>query len=332
MNLWEGIEPQVAEAQMRGLTRRLAELDEALHANQLILSENPQSFAAQLGLESLSNLQHRLLSERAELVRHRQRERLEVTLKGFPFADHSASVGALGFFLIRLQKLYSSIAQSITTGPRRRGPISNDILNATSLRFATVFPSSFGMEIFVRPKFDMFGESTAASSLQTLFTLLNATEREAEISRLSAELGQRAVGHLRHVLDDLGRSDAGFSLSWTDMTGTRFDWSADSEQIPALRNNVARFRTRQSVEITIPAVLLGASLLRDRFELITTDRSVIEGKLTREVKSQLREYFGRQCSATLEKVEIVETVSDDTRTFYTLVGIAPLDRPVPASH
>jgi hypothetical protein len=197
-------------------------------------------------------------------------------------------------------------------------------MSATAMRFANVFPSSFGMEIFIRPKYDIFGDSTAASTLQTLFTLLNATRREVEISRLSAELGQRAVGHLRHVLDDLYRSNAGFALSWTDMSGTEYEWSADSEQISALKNNIARFKTRQSVEITIPAVLLGASLLRDRFELITSDRSIIEGKLTREVKPKLREYFGRQCSASLEKVEIVETVSDETRTFYTLVGIAPL--------
>jgi hypothetical protein len=53
MNLWEGIDPRDAEARMRGLTRRLGDLDEALHANQIILAENPQSFAAELSLDSL---------------------------------------------------------------------------------------------------------------------------------------------------------------------------------------------------------------------------------------------------------------------------------------
>ncbi|MGJ4929159.1 hypothetical protein ACQR1I_04310 [Bradyrhizobium sp. HKCCYLS2038] len=324
MNLWEGIDPDEAEARVRGLTRRLTELDEALHANQIILAENPSSFAAELSLSSLSNLQKRLLAERSDLVQHRQKERLTISLNGSAYADHSANVGSLGFFLIRLQKLFSSIGQSITTGPRRRGPISNEIMSATAMRFASVFPSSFGMEIFIRPRYDLFGDSTAASTLQTLFTLLNSTAKEAEISRLSAELGQRAVGHLRHVLDDLNRSDAGFELSWTDMSGTEFQWSADSEKISSLKKNVARFKTRQSVEITIPSVLLGASLLRDRFELLTSDRSIIEGKLTREVKPKLQDYFGRRCSAHLEKVEIVETVSDETRTFYTMVGISPL--------
>ncbi|MBP1067319.1 hypothetical protein JOE51_008786 [Bradyrhizobium japonicum] len=324
MNLWEDIEPAEAEARMRGLVRRLSELDTALTAAQHIRAQNPDSFSAELSLASLSHLQRRLEEERIELVRHRARERLQVSLSGNAYADHSAGVGELGVFLIRLQKLYSSIAQAITTGPRRRGPISHEIRDATAMRFADVFPSSFGMEIFIRPRFDVFGESTAASTLQTLFTLLNATKQESEISRLSAELGQRAVTHLRHVLDDLSRHHAGFSLKWVDMSGTNFAWDADSEQIAGLQRNVSRFRTKHSVEITIPAFLVGASLLRDRFELYDINRVVIEGKLARDVKVTLREFFGRQCLATLEKVEIDETISGETRTFYTLVGIAPL--------
>jgi hypothetical protein len=322
--LWTDIDPVDAEARMRGLNRRLAELDRVLHNNQLIYSQNPTSFAAELGVSSLENLQRNLLAERADLLRHRALERLQVSLRGHSYADHSASVGQLGVFLIRLQKLYSSIAQSITTGPRRRGAISNEIMSATAMRFASVFPSSFGMEILIRPRFDFFGESTAAATLQTLFAVLNASKREAEISRLSGELGQRALGHFRHILDNLLRADAGFALSWTDTAGTVYSWEADREQIPTIQNNVSRFRASHSVEITIPAVLLGASLLRERFELTTKDREVIEGKIAREVKSSLREVFGRQFNATLEKVDIIEAVTGDTRTVYTLVGIAPI--------
>ena len=325
MNLWQDIDPIDAEARMRALVRRLSELDGALNAAQHIRAKYPDSFSAELSVDSLTQLQVRLDQERIELVRHRTRERLEVALSGNSYDDHSAGVGELGVFLIRIQKLYSAVAQAITTGPRRRGPISHEIRDATAMRFADVFPSSFGMEIFIRPRFDVFGESTASSTLQTLFTLLNATKQETEISRLSAELGQRAVGHLRHILDDLSRHHAGFSLKWTDMSGIDFAWEADRDQIPTLQQNVARYRTKHTVEITIKAFLVGASLLRDRFELYDEERQVIEGKLARDVKMKLREFFGRQCMATLDKVEIDEAVSGETRTFYTLVGIAPME-------
>jgi hypothetical protein len=325
MIVWQDIDPAEAEARMRGLVRRLAELDGALSAARFIAAQNPDSFAAKLSLNSLTQLQHRLESERVELVRHRVRERLELSLTGHSYDDHTAGVGELGVFLIRVQKLFSAIAQAITTGPRRRGPLSQYIVEATAMRFADVFPSSFGMEIYIRPQFDVFGESTAASTLQTLFSLLDAAKQEKEISRLSGELGQRAVGHFRHILDDLSRHNAGFGLKWVDTSGTQFVWSADRETIPNLQRNVARFRTKQSVEITIEAFLVGASLLRDRFELYDRNQGVIEGKLARDVKTKLRDFFGRPCMATLEKVEIDEAVSGDTRTFYTLVGITPIE-------
>ena len=306
---------------MRSLTRRLSELDEALKAGQQMLASHPGSFSAELSLHSLTQIQERLEIERRELVSHRQLERLDVALKDAAFADNTASIGQLGVFLIRLQKLYSSIAQAISTGPRLRGPLSHEIADTTALRFAAVFPSSFGMEIYIRPKFDIFGESMVTSSLATLFNLLSATSREGEISRLSAEVGQRSLTHLRHVLADLDRSHSGFQMTWTDQSGTRFEWEASGDDVSRLRNNVAKYKTSSSTERRILGVLLGASLLRDRFEMLTAEQEVIEGKLARAAKAKIREFFGRACFATIEQTDITEVVTGEAKTYYTLTDI-----------
>ena len=54
MILWEDIDPVEAEARMRGLVRRLSELDAALTTAQHIRAQNPHSFSAELSLESLT--------------------------------------------------------------------------------------------------------------------------------------------------------------------------------------------------------------------------------------------------------------------------------------
>ncbi|WP_342111674.1 hypothetical protein [Methylobacterium sp. SI9] len=326
MKLWNNIDGAEAEAQLRGLNRRLADLDEAMRDSQRMLADNPDSFAAKLGLNSLSQLQQRLQSERVELVKHRVREKVDVALLGASFNDHTASLGRLGIFLWRLQGLYQSIGQAITTGPRLRGPISQEILRATDLRLAHVFPSSFGMELFVTSSFDEFGESTSVAALQTLFNLLTATKRENEIGRLSAELGQRSVNHLRKVLTELHRDSAGFSLSWTDSAGTKYAWDADNSDIPRLRESISRYQERSIGEHIYDGALIGASLLRNRFEFMDMDKAILEGKITRAVRPQLREYFGQWCRVTLEQVEVFETVSGETKVFYTLIGIAPRTR------
>lgn len=322
MKLWHNIDSSVAEAELRGLNRRLAELDEAMKSGQRLYADNPNSFAAQLSLESLSQLQERLQSERVALLQHRKRERVAIALRGEGFIDHTANVGQLGYFLVRMQGLYQSIAQAITSGPRPRGPVSQDILKSTDLRFADVFPSSFGMEIFVVSSFDEYGESTSVSSLQTLFNLLNAARREQEIIRLSGELGQRSLGHLRRVLHDLQRAGAGLSLNWIDSAGTEYTWSADTDDIVQLNRNVAGFEENYAGERTLEGALIGASLLRNRFEFMDMNRQVLEGKITRAIKPKLREFFGRWCSIRLDQVDIYDSHSGETKSYFTMLDIA----------
>lgn len=192
------------------------------------------------------------------------------------------------------------------------------------MRFAEVFPSSFGMELFVDQKFDIFGESVGSSSLQTLFNLLSSTTRETEISRLSAELGPRTVNHLRHVLEDLARADAGLSIKWSDSSGTEYQWAANDEEVKILKQNASRFRTISSEPIFLEGFLTGASLLRDRFEFLTEDRSVIEGKTAKSAKTDIREFFGRRCIGSFDRVVVVEAVTGEERTYFTMTGI---DRP-----
>lgn len=322
MNLWHNIDPSIAEAELRGLNRRLAELDEAMKSGQRLYADNPNSFAAQLSLESLSQLQERLQTERVALLLHRKRERVAIALRGDGFIDHTASIGQLGYFLVRMQRLYQSIAQAITTGPRPRGPVSQDILRSTDLRFADVFPSSFGMEIFVASSFDEYGESTSVTALQTLFNLLNAARREREIIRLSGELGQRSLGHLRRVLHDLQRAGAGLSLNWTDSAGTEYAWSANTDDIVQLNRNVAGFEEKYVGERNIEGALIGASLLRNRFEFMDMNRQVLEGKITRKIKPRLREFFGRWCSVRLDQVDIYDSHSGETKSYFTMLDIA----------
>ncbi|RVG89291.1 hypothetical protein [Sinorhizobium meliloti] len=322
MDTWTGIDPVVAEAQMRGLTRRLADIEDAMEHSQRMRAVAPDSFAVRLGWDSLRRMQSALERERLELVRHRARERITVALQGPTFENHTADLGSLGVFLIRLQKLYTSIAQAVTIGPRLRGPISKDISVATTMRFADVFPSSFGMELFVEQKFDMFGESVASSSLQTLFNLLLSSTREKEISRLSAELGPRTVNHLRHVLEDLAKSHAGFSIAWSDSSGTGYNWAANEEEIKLLKQNASRFRTLSSEPVVLEGFLIGASLLRDRFEFLTEERLVTEGKMAKAAKNDIREFFGRRCIGYFDRVVVVEAVTGEERTYYTMTGIA----------
>lgn len=120
-------------------------------------------------------------------MRHRISKQVAFSLAGSAFADNSASLGNLGVFFIRLQKLYSSIAQAIRTGPTLRGPIAAEIRAATELRLADVYASSFGMKMYVPAGFDLMGNSISSDALEAFFQLLRATTVESDLMRLSGE-------------------------------------------------------------------------------------------------------------------------------------------------
>jgi len=320
-SIWENIEPVEAEGRLRGVRRRLAELDEALQGQQAILRENPESFAFKLSCESLLQIQTRLRDELVELVRHRRNEQITFALGGAQFADNSASLGTLGVFLIRLQKLYSSIAQAISTGPTRRGPIAVDIRAATELRLADVYPSSFGMQMFVPSGFDLVGNSISSEALDAMFQLLMSTDDDQKLMRLSGEYGRRTFGHLRQVATVLREASATLKINWTDYTGTQHNWVSDPDATLRIIEHLDKITETRSEQRQFSGRLVGASLLRNRFELLLPDRSMIEGKFISGLGAAITDAFGEICTVTVDETEVRDKVSGETKTYYSLKAI-----------
>lgn len=310
---------------MRSISRRLAELDEAIVASRQMLASNAGSFSAKIGLKSLEDIRHRIESERSVLVAHRLQERVNLSLDGAAFSEHSADVGILGLVLVRIQKLYTSVAQSITVGPRLRGPISRDISIATNLKLANVFPSSFGVNLFVDQNFDIFGDSTATSALEALFSLLHSSRDDQAILRSSGEVGQRAVNHFRRMLNDLAISGSSISVSWSDLSGTEYLWSADSSEIFHIRDHLRALKMSSAKEVVLDGVIVGASLVRDRFEFMSDQFGLIEGKIARSAKPDIRRFFGSRCSVTADRVDMSDVSRSVVRTYYTMTGVGEFD-------
>lgn len=320
---WRGIDSASAESRLRGLRRRLAELDEALQGQQRILRDRPDSFAFRLSCKSLLELQGRLKGELISLVQHRDHETVKVALSGRAFLDHSASLAHLGTFLIRLQKLYSSVAQAITSGPTLRGPIAQAIRSATDLKLAAVYPSSFGMELRVPSQFDILGNSVAANALDSMFALLRAAEDEAKLSEISGEMGRRTAAHLTQVASSLRKEGTELAIWWTDYAGTQYTWESSTAATDRIINYYNTTTETRSETKRMVGLLVGASLLRNRFELLLQDRNTIQGKFIPSLVPAVARRFGQVCSATVDETEQLDKATGQRRTYYTLRELEP---------
>lgn len=317
---WDDIDPKTAEAQSRGIIRRLADLEDALKQGQIALQMRPDSYGLQLSARSLLEIQGRLKQELASLARHRQAELVTIVLRGQKFQEHSSNAGVLGALLIRLQKLYTSVGQSIRSGPTLRGPFAKDLVEKTDLRLAATFESSFGMTLYANSDYDLIGDSLAAETLQTTFQLLSSAHDEDRLMRLSGEVGRRAITHLRHVAIILRDSDAEVDVRWTDMAGIEHEWRSNrlrNDEIIASIQNTHQVRSEQRI---VEGRLVGASLLRNRFELLTAD-GVIEGKYVGGISQEIRRCFGLICRASLDETVVSDLTSGEEKIYYALKSV-----------
>jgi predicted Zn-ribbon and HTH transcriptional regulator len=321
-SVWSGIDPNVAEQRLRATGRRLIELDEALASQRALIQTKPNSFAFSLGYESLVQIQQRLLTERSNLLAHRVAERLDAAIDGASFLKDGASVGTLGTLLIRLQKLYSSIAQAVTQGPTLRGPLSNQIISATELRLASTFPSSFGMSLIVqRAQCDLLPSYVPSAALERLFSLLSTDQTPEAIMQVTGELGGRVLNHYLHVANILRRTDSSLKLEWSDSEGIKHYFLTSAKQASELVTLLNEIKAVESVTLKISGRIVGASLLRSRFEMTTEDGQVIEGKVSESALRDIGASFGKNVTVEVDKTTVNDHRSGDAKTYYALVGI-----------
>jgi hypothetical protein len=323
--VWEGIDPNLAEQTLRATSRRLRDLEDALVSQRALLQKKPDSFAFSLGYESLLQLQQRLLTERAELLNHRIAERVDIALDGKSFHKDGASAGTLGTLLIRLQKLYSSIAQAITEGPTLRGPLSGQIMSSTELRLASTFPSSFGMSLVVeRQEGEQNASPLPSATFERLFGLLATDHTPEAVMQVTGELGGRVLNHYLHVATILKTTDSSLKFEWSDSEGIKHYWLTSAKQASETVSLLHGIKAVASVTLHVTGRIVGASLLRNRFEMMTEDGQVIEGKVTGNALRTISAHFGKVVTVELDKTTVNNNRSGEAKVYYALVAIEPV--------
>lgn len=308
------------EAQIRGLNRRIAELDTALRDTQELLRIAPDNFAIKLSGMGLLKMQSALQGELVVAVRYRENEEIKIVLDGQGINGHSADVLSLSVILNRFQRLYSSIAHAIHNGPTIRGPLANAILRATNLRLQSTYPSSFGMNIYVPSSFDLLGNSISIVTLDSMFDLLGSTNNDEAMMQKASEVGARSMRHLKALAKHLEASGTEFSIGWKDYSGIQHAWKIDTDKAARVVKSIDKIAQTKSELKEISGRLVGASLFRDRFEIMVGD-NLYEGKFVATLNEKVQELFGQDVVAMVEETEITDLVSNETRTYFTLTEL-----------
>lgn len=258
---------------------------------------------------------------------------LTLTVEGAAVEGHSIRASQLGRLLASLQGTLSAIGQSLTDKITIKGQIPVHIREATALRVLGTAEGSFGVRLrgplplpvqeslLPEPDEDNVFDSSLNVVLDVVEAVVNE-EPEAAIRERVAPLGIRAVHRFAELAQSLNVSSldsATFSLRGEGPNQSR---QVRLSRLFAERLEVTLTRAEESQrDMPFTGRLVGASLVRDRFELQMSDDDVISGTVDQEIVPRLKEFFDATCTVTLRVTIATSTIDEEETASYRLIDI-----------
>jgi len=291
------------------------------------LRELRQRFDSAPGADTPSiGLMRRALDEQIREALITEHGMLDVVLEGLPVTDNSIDVQFLASFLGALQYAVTSVGQAVAGEPTRRGMIPGDIRRATALSLAATFTGSFGLHVIAaapEQQTETFDEPTvlerSMSSMVEVLSVAGGGDAEG-VHRLAAALGPRAFSGLQSFVQLLANGEVTASLEWRSPS-YRLSTSLTPNELSRARDSMATTDVTTTETIVIGR-LVGASLVRGRFELETTGGVVFAGAVDPGVLDRIQPFFGEECQATLRVTTVRSLAEGSVSENYVLVGIA----------
>lgn len=325
ISAWREIDANDAEQQVKNLRARITSVELEIESFRVFGDMTKTSYGHQLAFESLRHRRGALLAELGEILALRERELIKISLSGRPFDGHSASFGTLASFLRSTQKLFTSVTQAITTGPTERGPVPGYISRSSELRLVEVFPSSFGMIVELGRDVDPNGQQILERSLKSMFSLLDSSPQGDQLLERVGGLGIRTMNHYRHLVKDLRNTATTPALVWADAAGNANSWQPSADRLEDISRSLESIRAQRSETLTATGLLVGASLLRGKFELLTDSGDVLQGAVAADAYHKLSNAFAARCVVRYTRNETINRLTGASRIAITLTDVTPAD-------
>ena len=288
--------------------------------------------AARLTRDGLVDHRAVLVNELAEA----EMAAVALVLEGTDLVGHGeADVSFLVETLSPFQDAVSAVGQALQSEPTSRSSIPAAIREPTRLRLVGIFDGSMGLSLRgPRPEPSLFGDDDDQTArplfeqaVERVVDLLESTRPSFEgghddddiVGHLNG-LGSRAYAHLRRFAAAISSNDARARIVLQrrgEPPKATVLSKAGADRLQTILTNIQT----DEREVKVQGHLVGASLVRDNFELAREDGTVISGKVHADTLPFLRSFFDMACTVTLKVQRTTATVSNLENEKYTLIHI-----------
>lgn len=281
----------------------------------------PGDLAGQLTLQSLSSHLDDLRQQLAEEKTLREKEIIELRLKGAVTKDGTIPLTLLSHLARNLADGLLATSQLIKSGREVKGRIPVDLIKTLDLRLAGIGHGSTRLFITGNNAPNLFGYSLLEESLQHTFTLLNASSAE-ELTQTASQIGRRGLHRINGLLKTLVSADLEANIEWASPSGEPYRWEGNQARILTLTSSLDSLTVAAPETIEVRGVLVMLSL-RGQFEIKSEEGQPFRGKMPLELLEQARKvHIGDDVVAELERKLITNETTGFEKAYYTLVSIA----------
>lgn len=313
-------------ADLRRQRNSLNELQDLIDNQKKFCETEPNSFAYELALQSLQAQKDTVVNRISKLESDYNIVKVDLKINSPQIAEEIVPVNTLANVLLGFQNLINSVAQAIHGGLSvEKGPIANEIVKSCQLNLTNTYAGSFGMQLEGLSQSDMLGKGLLSESLSRLGTIFETGDETEKLLEQFGDLGGRTVHRYKDWLNKLEISNVSLDLKWLDETGLQKAWQQTPTSINKIRKSLDDIKEISVKQVTIEGALMGASLIRDRFEFICDNsEEKINGKVIGEIRPLIQKFFGKKCIAILQKEVLYNNATDTSKATWTLLKLADL--------
>lgn len=312
----------------------LSRIDEAL---ALVQGQPERGTSDWLFRNSLVHQRNEIKQQIVSELAGQQRPVLQYVLEGPAVAAERLDARFLGLSLVKLQETLTAVGQAVEGKVRATGRIPSDIQARTRLQFAGTVYGSFGVllegdeepiqtELLPDGRPPRLG--LLEESIVRVFDVLESTARadadEDTLLDTYADLGERAVGRLKELSDELANQPARLRMAWSGPLVPERSITLDRVQILSVNRFLAGVDTRAET-IELDGRLAGARFDTDVFFFREADSErLVQGAMAEEVIDKARDLVARACRATVQETLFRTRAGGHEARKYVLLDLAPL--------
>jgi hypothetical protein len=292
----------------------------AQHENLMIQEPKP---AQELELFSLKAHLQDLHTQLKRANTDRYKEVIEMRLIGEAARYGSLPLDIAGDLTSAFSRALINTSKNLQFGKKEGKEVNRIVKSTIDLRLEAIGTGSTIFYLSGKTSPDMFGHSLIQDCLESMFNLFDSESSDTLADNLT-RVGAKSIKYYSQFFKELSEENLELEMKWSTPEDRVLFWRGDKDKINSFYNTINKIQISEPEEFSFEGKLIGHSI-KGKFEIETVDKKTFIGTFPNELLGTMKSlHIGDICAGSLSKTAIVNPLTGNERTEYSLVKITSI--------